>query len=611
MINQPVPRKQVLIAALAIFVVAFGMRLLSQHDTQRDVWKVQTVVAQDYQRMARLLREGGVGGFFSSSGPLADPNMLGHPPGYPIVIAVVWTLFGESNRSIQLFQILIDSLAALFVFLIAIELLPFAVGVIAGALVALAPQFTWNAVLLLPDTLAVFPLLLVVYCLARAMKRPRLLTLILAGGFIGVSCWLRANALLMAPFLAVVTFIVFEKAKRLRFAAALLAGAILVIAPLTIRNWMVFHHFIPVSLGAGQTMLEGIADYDPDGSLGIPNTDMGIMKMEAEQYGRADYYSTLFAPDGIQRDRQRVARAFSVMAHHPLWFSGVMIRRGSSMLRLERTPRLSGMPSINYSPAELNDATRVANVPPGSFVAKAVVRAVGEFVGSDGNFVRLDSDYAKHRVLLATSALAIKPGHEHVLRVPVVIHEGRVRLAVRTAAGRRTLFVTTVDKAEVKEGQRQPVVNVELPFIGDREGGVMLICENAAAGHTVVDVGNVETFAIRPAGSSWSRYPRLLIRGVQSLFVTAIMLPLELLGIVILIKRRAWKTLLVLLSAPVYYLLVQSFLHTEYRYVLLIHYLLFIFAGLTLYQLRLLMRSSVRLVRNSIGRSRASRSRGY
>jgi hypothetical protein len=39
----------------------------------------------------------------------------------------------------------------------------------------------------------------------------------------------------------------------------------------------------------------------------------------------------------------------------------------------------------------------------------------------------------------------------------------------------------------------------------------------------------------------------------------------------------------VLLAVPLYYLLAQSAFHTEYRYVLAIHYFLFIMAAVTLY----------------------------
>src|SRR2546423_8418065 len=74
---------------LLIFLVAFGVRLLSWHDTRLEVGKVQTAVTADYQRVAQLLRQGGIASFLSSSSPLSDLNTLGHPPGYSISMAGV------------------------------------------------------------------------------------------------------------------------------------------------------------------------------------------------------------------------------------------------------------------------------------------------------------------------------------------------------------------------------------------------------------------------------------------------------------------------------------------------------------------------------------------
>src|SRR6185503_18219920 len=113
---------------------------------------------------------------------------------------------------------------------------------------------------------------------------------------------------------------------------------LLIIGPLTIRNAIVFGKFIPVSLGAGQTLVEGIAEYNTDGSLGLPQTDVELIRDEAETSKRPDYANSLFTPHGTERDRARLARGFAVIRAHPFWFAGVMIRRAASMLRLERTP---------------------------------------------------------------------------------------------------------------------------------------------------------------------------------------------------------------------------------------------------------------------------------
>src|SRR5512143_461274 len=122
---------------LAIFLLAFGVRVLSWHDTRLEVGKVQTVVTADYKRVAQLLRDGGVKSFFSTASPLADLNNLGHPPGYSILVASIQSVFGSSDSAVQFVQITCDALAAVMIFLIVAELLPLSAGVIAGLLAAL------------------------------------------------------------------------------------------------------------------------------------------------------------------------------------------------------------------------------------------------------------------------------------------------------------------------------------------------------------------------------------------------------------------------------------------------------------------------------------------
>src|SRR5882762_7487690 len=182
--HAPLPRRTLAVVAIVIFLMALGVRFLSWHDTRLEVGKVQTAVTGDYQRVAQLLRQGGLASFLSSSSPLSDLNTLGHPPGYSILIASVFAVFGESNTAVQFVQIICDALAAVMIFLIVAELLPTSAAVIAGTLAAFSPQFSWNAVLLLPDSLAVLPILLAVYCLVRAAKNPRLATFMIAGALV-------------------------------------------------------------------------------------------------------------------------------------------------------------------------------------------------------------------------------------------------------------------------------------------------------------------------------------------------------------------------------------------------------------------------------------------
>ena len=453
-VNRRAFRHRLFIVTL-IFFAALGVRLLNWHDSGNQVLAVQTNVVLNYKHQARLIQANGIASLYDASSSTSNPDLLGHPLGYPILLSFIYRVAPESDTATQLLQMILDSLSAVIICLIAFELFPTAVVLIAGLMAALAPQFSWNSITLLPDSLAALPILLAVLlitrtrqpvgqaflpvpfrrkdrqeCLSYSANPPRLLPILATGALIGVSCWLRANALLLAPFMALLLPFIYKRGERLRAALMLVCGACLIIGPLTIRNAVAFGKFIPVSLGAGQTLVEGLADYNTDGTLGLPQTDMELIRGEAETFHRPDYANSLFTPDGPARDRARLARGFAVIRAHPFWFGGVMIRRAASMLRLERTP-LRLQPTIDSG------------------------------------------------------------GWRHLIQWP--------------------------------------------------------------------------------------------LRLIQKLFITAIFLPLVLIGAGILISRRQFQSLTILLVVPFYYFCTQSALHTEYRYVLVIHYFLFTLAALAVY----------------------------
>ncbi len=433
-------KRNIPVTMLLIFLVALGVRLLVWQHNHSDIEQVMTGLTAGYRNDARILLSGEVMLFVRGPAPPSDANVLAHPPGYSILMAVIFKLFGERDSALRLFQILCDALSVLLVFLIALELCSSkSIAVIAGALAALSPQLAYNSLLLLPDSLSVLPVLLSVYLLARARGKPlRWLNLIVAGALLGLSCWLRPNALLLSLYLTALVPLVLPRGQRLRAALLLAGAAVLLIVPLTIRNLVVFKQFIPLSLGSGVTLIEGIADYDEEGRTGLPGTDMEVLRGEAEVYKRADYAGSLYNPDGIARERARVARGLTAIRSQPFWFMGVMLRRAGSMLRMERVPVIAGSP---LTPAR------------------------------------------------------------------------------RDSAGAAALL----------------------------------------------------------------RYPGIILKSVQKLFTTAIMLPLFLVGIFLLARRRDKSALALLLIVPVYYLSVQSMLHTEYRYVITIQYFLPIFVAVTLH----------------------------
>lgn len=588
--------KQFLAACLLIFFLALGVRLLTWHDLRLDVWRVQTYVTSDYKYSAYLLARRDFKGF------LYDISRMGHPPGYPVVLAGIFKIWGDSDDAIQLVQVVCDSLAAVVVFMIVFELLPFGVAVIAGLLTALSPQFSYHSVLLLPDSLAVLPILLAVYLIVRAFKRPQVLTFVLAGALIGVSCWLRANALLLAPFLAVCLAFLTQRGFRLRFATALLAGALAVIVPVTIKNWVVFGHFVPLSLGAGQTLLEGIADYDTEKQLGIPQTDLGIMRQEAEMYQRPEYALLLFGPDGIKRERMRIARGFAVIRSRPAWFVRVMARRALASLKLDRVPLVAAEPPVTQRLEAADNLTPVWTRAPNQLLEEGGVAsksAVVELV-DESRMLRIVGDEMKYGNQIVSPLIAVKQDRDYVFRLSLKLEEGRALLKVTgpdpNASQQQALAASVIDIAEGVAPSEQALKRVELPFVSGNHTEVRLMLANnaSAPGPPVARMGMIELYELGPSAYQWTRIPRLVIRNLQRFFLTAWMLPLTIFGIVILLRARRRHTVLLLLSVPLYYLLVQSALHTERRYVIAIHYFFTILAAVFLWMLFGLVKEAIR-----------------
>jgi hypothetical protein len=586
-----------LVIGLLIFLLAFGVRVLSWHDTRLEVGKVQTAVTADYKRVAQLLRDGGAGSFFSSSSPLADLNNLGHPPGYSILLALIYKLFGQSGTAVQFAQIVCDALAAVVIFMIVAELFPLSAGVIAGLLAAFSPQFAWNSVLLLPDSISVLPILIAIYLIARAATKPRLVTFLIAGALVGISCWLRANAMLLTFFVAAAVPLLIrfgvppsggaprkrgtpnrrqDGVLKWRFAMAVVCGTLLIMLPLTIRNAIVFHRFIPLSLGAGQTLLEGIADYDTQGRFGIPRTDMGIMKQEAEIYHRPNYYGTLFNPDGVERERARLSRGFTIIRSNPFWFAGVMVRRASSMVRLERSRLVSTEPAITHS---LDSSAQPTSIKNQNDMMKEAIKSSTATIGVvfDGAGVTVSGDASPYGVQVMWPIDA-RPNLDYVVQIPIQVERGRIRVSM-VSTNHAVLSSAVVETVEGVTPVAQPPNLIELPFVAD-DAHPKIVVSNEASVNPSAEVGPIRIYELGPARFLWTRYPRFAVHAIQKIFLTAVMLPLAIFGLLVMIFQKQSRALVILSIVPLYFFTVQSIVHTEYRYVLAVDYFLFALVGI-------------------------------
>lgn len=599
-----------------VFLLALGVRVLYFEDNRVDIERGKsfpTGLEKHYQYEARrIASEGGVLIPREAVAP-GDVRLIVHPPGYSILMAALLR-FGDPDSALILIQIFCDALAAVLVLLVASQMLPVTAAMFAALLAALFPHSSYYSVWQSPDTLAVAPILLAVYLIGRLCKHPRLATAIASGALIGVSCWLRANAFLMAPLLAMVMFVLLERGRRLRHSMAFVAASLVVISPITIRNAIIYHQFIPISVGSGITLIEGIADYDRQGRFGMPQHDRDVANKDAEWHGRSDYAGNLWSPDGIERDRARFERGLGVVRENPIWFLGVMLLRAKFMLSYDNPNppdwpfNTVSVPTVSAEPRVGHNTSLSAEALPAAELTPTELMTNGNLESSSAG-LSLDQDPESLQVTGDDSAfgdqfsapIAVNRNSDFLITVMSTLAGGRAAIKV-TSADRRIALASSILNSDSNEPARKerkanrlsadenralnPMRAVELAFASGNRTEVRLVVSNngAASERPIVKLGQVRAFELGATPHLWSRYPRAVIRGAQkNLFTTSRLFPCVLLGSFLLVLARRRRVLLILLAVPLYYLCVQSALHTEYRYILAIHYFLFVLAGTTLF----------------------------
>jgi len=140
---------------------------------------------------------------------------------------------------------------------------------------------------------------------------------------------MRPNSLLLGLFALAILILCRRRKRLIPPATAMVALSFLVVSPITIRNWIMFQRFVPVSIGLGGVLWQGIGEAS-GGQFGAPQSDEELGLQEAEA-SRNRHYAWWATPDEVERDRARIRQSLAVIARNPLWFGGTMARRMGDM----------------------------------------------------------------------------------------------------------------------------------------------------------------------------------------------------------------------------------------------------------------------------------------
>jgi hypothetical protein len=126
---------------------------------------------------------------------------------------------------------------------------------------------------------------------------------------------------------------------KLKLGAAVLFGTVLLIAPIVIRNYVVFPDFTPTGGTIGANLWEGLGETELGRSHGFILGDGKMVESERAKYGwPADVHIDVQWPDGIRRDRERTRESIAFIRQHPVWYVGVMLGRMWGMIKVAGDP---------------------------------------------------------------------------------------------------------------------------------------------------------------------------------------------------------------------------------------------------------------------------------
>src|ERR1051326_3237401 len=260
----PIKQKQ-LPAIFALVLIAISVRVLTLQFMRahlNDPGWFQAGSYAKFDRQARDILDGRQRLFWIDDPTRTD--LAQYPPAFPTLVALIYKITGDQSAySVQLIVWFVDLIVS-FVLIagIALSVSGKRAAVAAGFLVALSPLFAMYAAFPSADAPTTWFVLGGNWLLIIAAQRKSVLLALAAGAALGIACWLRVNPLYLCVgwAIALLLFVKDTWSLRLKMAAAALAGTIILIAPIVIRNYVVFPDFTPTGGTIGVNLWEGLGE---------------------------------------------------------------------------------------------------------------------------------------------------------------------------------------------------------------------------------------------------------------------------------------------------------------------------------------------------------------
>ena len=172
---------------------------------------------------------------------------------YPLYLAGMYSITGYHPLAARIVQGVVGgALICLLVYLIGRHVVDEDTGLVGAGLAAIYGYFVYYNVALMTETFFIVFVLFSLYLSLELKERPTVTRWILLGLALGMAALFRQTILLFVPFLLL--WLLFEARKRevrwWHFTLPIVVIALL-IAPWTVRNYLIYHQFLPLNSNAG------------------------------------------------------------------------------------------------------------------------------------------------------------------------------------------------------------------------------------------------------------------------------------------------------------------------------------------------------------------------
>ncbi len=190
-------------------------------------------------------------------------------PLYTYFLSLAYFIFGHSYWIVYILQSFIGAITCVLIYFIASILFNRTTGLIAGIISALYGIFIFYSGMLVGETLGLFLMCLSFLFLLLFQKTARRDYLFWAGLTIGLSMLLRANIMVMVPFILLWLYMIRRKGQPIFLFSGifiLLFAIAISVFPIMVRNYIVDKDIVPIAASGGINMYIGNA-YGANGAF--------------------------------------------------------------------------------------------------------------------------------------------------------------------------------------------------------------------------------------------------------------------------------------------------------------------------------------------------------